>query len=323
MIFTLKDNHVYLSEDAPISKGGFTAIMLASLKGISQVIFLENVVSGVLILIAITIASYELGIITLCSSIIGTVIGKIGGANENSVNSGLYGYNSVLTGLALMLFLTGDTRWMIALAGAVIAAIFSASMVHFMKSTALPILTFPFIILTWFMLLVSYRLEAFQLSNTLVPQSLSLWELNIEGEMNLKEEIFNGIGQVFFLDNNLSGLLLFIAVFWAGWKLGLYAVVGNAVALLIAYELGAEHPLIISGLYGYNAILACMAVASVFSTEENRYRNISGILAACLTVPLTASVSTWLLPYGLPALTMPFVLSTWLFLGARKVLSKL
>ena len=118
-------------------------------------------------------------------------------------------------------------------------------------------------------------------------------------------------------------MLLFIAVFWAGWKLGLYAVVGNAAALLMAYELGAEHPLIICGLYGYNAILACMAVASVFSTEENRYRNISGILAACLTVPLTDSVSTWLLPYGLPALTMPFVLSTWLFLGARKVLSKL
>ena len=319
-MFMLKDNHVHLPEDAPLSKGGFTSIILASLKGISQVIFIENVVSGVLILIAITIASYELGIITLCSSIIGTVIGKIGGANENSVSSGLYGYNSVLTGIALMLFLTGTTRWMIALAGAVIAAIFSASMVHFMKNTALPILTFPFIILTWFMLLVSYRLEAFQLSNTLVPQSLSHWELNIAGEVNLTEGIFNGIGQIFFLDNNLSGLLLFIAVFLAGWKLGLYAVVGNAVALLIAYGLGGEHSLIILGLYGYNAILACMAVASVFSTEENRYRSISGILAACLTVPLTASVSTWLLPYGLPALTMPFVLSTWLFLGARKVL---
>src|SRR6478672_5739011 len=180
----LKDNQVYLSEDAPLSKGGFTTIILTSLKGISQVIFIENVVSGVLILIAITIASYELGIITLCSSLIGTVIGKIGGAPKNSVRSGLYGYNSVLTGIALMLFLTGTSRWMIALAGAVIAAIFSASMVHFMKNTVLPILTFPFIILTWFMLLVSYRLEAFQLSNALVPQSLAQWQLDIEGKIN-------------------------------------------------------------------------------------------------------------------------------------------
>ena len=100
-------------------------------------------------------------------------------------------------------------------------------------------------------------------------------------------------------------------------------MVGNLVALLVAYGLGGEHSAISLGLYGYNAILACMAVTIVFSTESNRYRIISGIVAACLTVPLTASITTLLLPYGLPALTFPFVLSTWLFLGARKVLSNL
>jgi len=319
----LKDNSLYLPEEAYLLRREFPSIILASLKGVSQVIFIENAVSGVLILIAITLSSYELGIIAFLSSIIGTLIGKIGGANEKSVNSGLYGYNSVLTGIALTLFLTGSSRWIIALVGAVIAAIFAAMMVHFIKNAALPILTFPFIILTWFMLLVSYRLKVFQLSNTLVPQSLSHWKLDIEGEVNWTEGIFNGIGQIFFLDHTLSGVLLFIAVFWAGWKLGLYAVVGNTAALLTAYGLGGEHSLIILGLYGYNAILACMAVATVFSTEDNRFKSISGIAAACLTVPLNASTSIWLLPYGLPALTMPFVLITWLFLGARKVLPTL
>ncbi|MCY8353618.1 urea transporter [Bacillus haynesii] len=38
-------------------------------------------------------------------------------------------------------------------------------------------------------------------------------------------------------------------------------------------------------------------------------------------MPITAGLSTYLLPYGLPVLTMPFVLCSWLFLGARKVLS--
>ncbi|WP_143565322.1 urea transporter [Sporosarcina sp. P7] len=42
-----------------------------------------------------------------------------------------------------------------------------------------------------------------------------------------------------------------------------------------------------------------------------------------MTVPLMASVSIWLLPFGLPALTMPFALSTWLILGAMKVLPNL
>jgi urea transporter len=319
----LKDNSIYVPDEAYLSKREIPSIILASLKGVSQVIFIENAFSGVLILIAITLTTYELGVIAFLSSVVGTLIGKFGGANEESVNSGLYGYNSVLTGIALTLFLTGSSRWMIALLGAVIAAIFAAMMVYFMKNSALPILTFPFIILTWFMVLVSYRLKVFQLSNSLVPQSLSHWKLDIAGEVNWTEGIFNGIGQIFFLDNTLSGVLLFLAVFWAGWKLGLYAVVGNAVALLTAYGLGGEHSIIFLGLYGYNAILACMAVATVFSTEDNRFRSISGIAAACLTVPLTASTSTWLLPYGLPALTMPFVLSTWLFLGARKVLPTL
>lgn len=312
-----------ISKDSSKSKSTLFSLILASLKGISQVIFIDRAVSGAIILLAISIASYSLGIITLLSSVIGTLIGKIGGAHENSVSTGLYGYNSVLTGMALFLFLTGPSKWIIALFGAAIAAIFSAAMVHFFKNTAIPILTFPFIILTWFMLLSSYGLNAFQLSNTLVPQSLAQWELDITGEVNWTQGIFNGIGQIFFQDNILSGILLFIAVFWAGWRFGLYALIGNAVALLTSYGLGGEPSLIFMGLYGYNAILTCLAVALVFKTDETHNALLSGIFAACLTVPLTASISIWLLPYGLPALTMPFVLSTWLFLGARKVFSSM
>jgi urea transporter len=304
-------------------KEGFSSIFLASLKGISQVLFIENAVSGVIILIAITISSYTLGIIALLSSIVGTLIGKIGGAPANSISTGLYGYNSALSGMAISLFLTGNSKWIIALVAAAITAIFAATMVHFMKDADLPILTISFIILTWLMLLVSYRLKAFQLSDSLVPQSLAYWELNIAGPINWIEGFFDGIGQIFFLDNTLSGVLLFIAVFWAGWKLGLFAVIGSAVALLVAYGLGGEHTLISLGLYGYNAILTCMAVGVVFSMDANRFRYISGIVAACVTVLLTASISAWILPYGLPVLTLPYVLCTWLFLGARKVLPKL
>ena len=111
--------------------------------------------------------------------------------------------------------------------------------------------------------------------------------------------------------------------FWAGWKFGLFAIIGNVVALLASYGLGGEHSLIFIGLYGYNAILACIAVAVVFRDERHPFAPVTGIIAACVTVPVTAGVTTWLLPYGLPALTMPFVLTTWMILAARKVLPKL
>ncbi|MEH7502585.1 urea transporter [Neobacillus drentensis] len=297
-------------------------LTLSSLKGISQVILIENTVTGFIILAAIMISSPYLGLITLLSVIIGTLIGKIGGADAESVNRGLFGYNSVLTGMALSLFLSGENRWFIALIGAAIVAFFSAAMIHVMKNTGLPILTFPFIILTWFLLLTTYRMVTFKLSPELIPQDLSHWTLNIKGETNWYNGSVKGIGQIFFLDNNLSGILLYIAVFWAGWKFGLYAIIGNAAALITSYFLGGEHSLIFMGLYGYNAILTIIAVSIVFK-DNQRFALLVGIIAACLTVPITASIDTWLLPYGLPALTMPFVLCSWLVLGARKVLTSL
>lgn len=297
-------------------------LIASALKGISQVILIENTISGLIILAAITFTSYSLGIIAFLSSLVGTFVAKIGGAEQESIEQGLFGYNSVLTGMALSLFLNGDERWITALVGAAIAALFTAAMMHFMRQSGIPILTFPFIILSWFLLLTSYRLVSVKLSPELVPQSLSNWTLNIEGETNWFHGAVSGIGQIFFLDHTISGILLFVAVFWAGWRFGLYAIIGNAVALLASYWLGGEHHAIFLGLYGYNAILTIIAVSIVFK-ENERNGLLIGIIAAFLTVPITASISTWLIPFGLPALTMPFVLCTWLILGARKVLTKL
>ncbi|MEK4427183.1 urea transporter [Solibacillus sp. FSL K6-1523] len=297
--------------------------MKVSLKGISQVILIENSITGAIILLAIMISSFSLGVIAILSAMIGTLLGKLGGADKEIINQGLFGFNSVLTGMALYLFLTGPFHWIFCLIGAFLAAIITAALMHVMKKTDIPVLTFPFIILTLFTLLISYRLSAVHTSNALVPQSLWQWELDITGPFNLTEGIFTGIGQVFFLDYTISGLLIFIAVFIAGWRLGLYAFLGNAAALLTALILGAERSLIFVGLYGYNGILTAIAVALIFNTSKQRLSYVTGIIAACLTVPIAASLHTWLLPFGLPPLTMPFVLSTWIFLSARKVLPKL
>lgn len=307
----------------PWTEGRFFSLLTATLKGISQVLLIENALSGLIMLLAITFFSYQLGIIALLSAFIGTIIGKVGGAEEQTINQGLFGYNSVLAGMALSLFLTGPYNWIIALVGAAVTAILTAAMMHVMKNTGIPVLTFPYIILTWFTLLTSYHLETFHLSSDLTPQHLSFQQMDITERIDWPRVPLNEIGQIFFIHSALPGILLFIAVFWAGWKLGLYAVLGSACALLTSYLLGGDHNLINLGLYGYNAILTILAVAIVFKTGQNRFAPISGIIAACLTVPIIASVTAWLLPYGLPALTIPFVLCTWLFLGARKVLQNL
>ena len=59
--------------------------------------------------------------------------------------------------------------WIVALAAAEAAlcvAIFTSTVMHFMKKTEIPILTFPFIALTWFLLLSSYKLKNIKLNET-------------------------------------------------------------------------------------------------------------------------------------------------------------
>lgn len=294
-------------------------VAVATCKGISQVLLIENTGTGILILLAIMVSSPLHGIVAFLSALIGTLVGLAGKADPKLIKQGLLGYNPVLTGVALNIFLTGPYHWIIALVGAAITALFSATVMHFMRQTEIPVLTLPFVIVSWITLLASYRLDNIKLSSDLVPQTLSSWNLQIEGDVSGVLAMLNGLGQIFFLQNSLSGVLLYVGLFWAGWRFGVFALAGNIFAVLTAFVLHAEQSLIHAGLYGYNATLTILAVSVVFKNTTNRLAIFTGILGACLAVPITAAVTTLLMPYGLPTFTMPFVLCTWLILGARKV----
>lgn len=297
-------------------------IVVASFKGISQIVFIENTITGILFLLAITIASPLVGVIAWLSSLIAVLIGIVGKANENLIHQGLLGFSPALTGMALTLFLTGPYHWIIALLGAAVTALLAAAMIHYMKNTNIPVLTFPFVIVSWVTLLASFQLDFIRLSIKLAPQDLTHWSLEVEGTVNWSQAILNGLGQIFFLQNPISSVLLYIGLFIAGWKFGVFALIGNVFAILTAFALGGAHELIHTGLYGFNGVLIILAVAIAFKESNNSLAFITGIIGACLSVPLTATVTTWLTPYGLPTLTMPFILGTWLLLGARKVLPR-
>lgn len=100
-----------MHNDGAQDKGKVLSFLLATMKGISQVLFIENWLTGLFILAAITITSVELGAIALLSAAIGTLIGQMGGGDPDSVKQGLYGYNPMLTGVALLLFLEGPASW--------------------------------------------------------------------------------------------------------------------------------------------------------------------------------------------------------------------
>jgi urea transporter len=68
---------------------------------------------------------------------------------------------------------------------------------------------------------------------------------------------------------------------------------------------------------GYNAALTSIALGGLFILLD-RAGAIYAVLGAVLTTCTWAGLSTLLAPTGLPALTLPFVVITWLMLLAAR-----
>ena len=296
----------------------FSSLISASLKGFSQVLLVGNTFSGCLILIGITLHSPILGLMAFLSSVVGTITGKYCGGDRHMIQQGIYGFNSVLCGIAAILFLHGDKRWFIALFAAAIAALLMVILSKVLNKWRIPVLTIPFVFVTWIGLLAAYRFDNIYMDPDFVISSPALWNLPTEGTPTLLIGLIKGIGEVFVIDSLWTGSLILVALFWAGWRFGVYAIIGAFVSWLTAYFIGADSQSLNLGLYNYNAVLTIISVSLVYGEK----RLLIGIIAATLTVPVTAGLELLLDPLGLPALTFPFILCSWLFIGARKVFLK-
>lgn len=295
----------------------FLQLIAASLKGFSQVLLVGNAFSGLLILIGITLFSPILGLMAFLSSIVGTLTGKYCGAERKLVHEGIYGFNSVLCGISATLFLGGDKRWFIALIAASLAAISMKILKNILDKWNIPVLTVPFIFITWIVLLIAYKVNTHYIDPDFIISSPSTWNLGPHGKPILLIGMIKGIGEVFVIDSLWTGALTLIALFVAGWRFGFYAIIGAFVSWLIAYLFGADTHSLNLGLYNYNAVLTIIAVGLIFNKKE-KPTILTAVIAATLTVPVTVGLEILLNPFGLPALTFPFIICSWLFIGLRK-----
>ena len=68
--------------------------------GISEIPLFSSPVTGILILVGVLIASRKAGMMMALSGLIGAAVAILLGANYTNVTFGLFGYNSILTGMA-------------------------------------------------------------------------------------------------------------------------------------------------------------------------------------------------------------------------------
>lgn len=112
------------------------------LKNISQVLLLNNAWTGLFILLGLFIGSWKVGVMALIASVIALLLAKRTNYSEEEINTGLSGFNPVLTAIALTLFLV--PKWyslIIILVAIIITMPIGSAFREFFKPFGVPMLT--------------------------------------------------------------------------------------------------------------------------------------------------------------------------------------
>ncbi|MCT1651719.1 urea transporter [Staphylococcus saprophyticus] len=284
------------------------------LKNISQVLLLNNAWTGLFILLGLFIGSWKAGVMALIASVIALLLAKRTNYSEEEINTGLSGFNPVLTAIALTLFLV--PKWyslIIILVAIIITMPIGSAFREFFKPFGVPMLTMPYVFVSWLILLMSFQFKFVNADVNILPNAIQ--EIQFSGHhIQFINAFLSGFSEIFLLKSVLAGTLILIGIFIASRKAGVYAIVANLIGFLAVIVLGANHDQINEGLFGYNVILTVLALGIAFRTRIQR--PISIVLGILLTVVIHAGMTTLLTPYGLPVFTLPFIIATWIMLFA-------
>ncbi len=118
----------------------------------------------------------------------------------------------------------------------------------------------------------------------------------------------NSYSVIFFFNNKLLASVLLLVSFF-NFYAGLSGFIAVVVTVLVANSMGFDKIMLKKGLYSFNALLTGMGMGTFFDPGIVFFSLL--LLAALLTLILSVTLGGWLGKYGLPFLSIPFVLTFW------------
>lgn len=85
-------------------------------RGVGQVMFQNNALSGALMLVGILLNSWQMALLAVAGNVISTLTAYISGYSREDINNGLYGFNGTLVGIAVGVFMSvtvGSLIWLV------------------------------------------------------------------------------------------------------------------------------------------------------------------------------------------------------------------
>lgn len=171
----------------------------------------------------------------------------------------------------------------------------------------IPLMTLPFVLGTWLVILVFQQVNLPTLPppiflNTALPDVIS-WQWS--------NDFFSAVGGLFLIPYPITGALIFLGLFFASRYLVFLAISGYIVGALVLYSLGYQF---IAIKTGYNFMLVSIALGGIFMVP-GLVSYFIALGASALSGLFTIVLFKMLDPSQLPVLIMPFLLSTYFWIG--------
>lgn len=265
------------------------------LRGFSQIFLAENALSGLLILAAMALSSWQLAALAALGGIVQLALAST--LRIDGTLHGLMGYNGALVGAAAAASGAPLT------VGAALTVTGAAAVIPlqrvFDRIPCVPAVTAPFCMV----------------AGLLFGPLGHLWEAtppvsSAQLGTGLASGFLDGFSEVVLADGIVPGLIILAALFIASLQVGGFALLGSALGLGLALVAHPDVETVSTGMFNYSAVLIAIAVGTVFWPTASWVARIAG---AVVGIALTLVVQWAMSGLPVPTYTWPFVLAAWLF----------
>lgn len=286
-----------------------------SLRGVGQVFFQNSPLSGLLMLVGLYWQSSRVATHGVISLLSGNMVALTLGFDIGLIRSGLFGYDAVLVGLCFATFHTDETHSKWTLSIPVTCAIYgSFSSVLFVVMGKLlvpykaPPLTLPFCFASLMFLSGTANMPNIRFASVVEP-ALPIYNADTSFSFDISlrafvEGVIRSIGQVFFADKIISGILIFTGIAVCSRICAIAALIGAIIGSLVSLLVGTSADAIERGLFGFSTSLTVTGIF-LFYVPSNGTALLA-TMAAIMTSLVQQTLTTLFGPYGLPVLTLPF-----------------
>lgn len=300
------------------------------LNSYSQIFFSENKVFAI-ILVVVSFLDVWAGLSGIIAVITSNILAFIMGYNKETIKKGLYGFNSLLTGLGTgLLFQPSYELLIMVFFASILTLIITINLEGILTKYALPYLSVPFLFGIWAVSLSTQNFEALGLSERGIYTYNELYSIGGSTLVNIYETCmsvkgvesikiyFLSLGAIFFQNNIFAGILIAIGLlYWSRIAFSL-SLIGFYTAFWFYAALGADFSQLAYTFIGFNYILTSIAIGGFFVIPSGK-SYLWTILLLPVTVILTASLQKIFIIWGISIYSLPFNIIVFLFIYALKL----